>query len=116
MKLRALILMFTLTGLACGTYGSEPLPLTITVNADKLETVPGDSVSFQIVAQGGRLDMLRIDWGDGSSLDESALSARTLSRRVKHAYESTGTFEVKATISDSFAGQKAATPLSLLIR
>jgi hypothetical protein len=115
MKLQALILMFTLTGLACSTYGSEPLPLTVTVNADKVDTVRGDSVSFQIVAQGGRLDLLRVEFGDGSFFDESTLSARTVSRRVKYAYADTGSFVVKATIHDAFAGQKQST-LNIRIR
>src|SRR5688500_8818758 len=104
MKL-AMVLALTLTGLACSTYGSEPLALNVRINADKLDAVAGDSILFEFNAQGGRLETLRVDWGDGSTFDESALSARTMVKRVKHAFAATGTFEVKATIHDSFAGQ-----------
>src|SRR5688572_17599488 len=109
MKLQALLLALTLTGLACSSYGSEPLPLAITIQADKLETAPGDSVSFQFTAQGGRLELLRVTWGDGSTFEESALSARTMTRRVKYAYSAAGMYEVTAYINDAFAGQKTAT-------
>ena len=114
MKL-AMLLALTLTALACSSYGAEPLALDVRIAADKLDTVSGDSISFEFNAQGGRLEALRIDWGDGTALDESALSARTMLKRVKHAYGATGTFEVKATIHDSFAGQKTSS-LSVRIR
>ena len=112
MKL-AMLLALTLTGLACSSYGSEPLALDVKISADKLDTVAGDSITFEFNAQGGRLENLRVDWADGTTLDESALSARTMIRRVKHAYGTAGTFEVRATIHDSFAGQKTS---SLTIR
>ena len=115
MKLQALLLALTMTGLACSSYGSEPLALDVRIAADKVDTVSGDSISFEFNAQGGRLETLRVDWGDGTTLDESALSARTMLKRAKHAYGATGTFEVKATIHDSFAGQKTSS-LSVRIR
>src|SRR5688572_13980219 len=77
-----------------------PLDLQITVLAAPTQVAVGDSVRFDITAQGGRLIGVRIDYGDMVIEDASFLRARTASLFRHHAYSRSGTYEVTATVDD----------------
>jgi hypothetical protein len=105
----------TLAAAACTTSSLEPLPLEITMTANKLTAVPADSIDFEIRAQGGVLLGLSIAWGDGSSRDVDLNGARWANVNLRHAYEQSGVYQVSAAVDDAAAGEKTAT-LSVTIQ
>jgi hypothetical protein len=94
---------------ACGDYKLEPLPLQIGLEASRLTSAPGDTINFLAIAQGGSLLNVTIDFGDGTNDLFSTGGARTARITFKHAFDSTGTFQVEATVIDAAAGAKTAT-------
>jgi hypothetical protein len=116
-KLRLLAaIALTLALVACEADTLEPLPLDITMSADKLTTVPADSITFNIKAQGGLLRTIGIEWGDGTSYMVQLGGARTAElNRLRHAYQQSGVYQVSAAVDDAAAGQKTAT-LSVTIQ
>jgi hypothetical protein len=99
---------YALTAGACGSYTVEPLPLEITLTADKLTTVPSDSINFEIRAQGGVLLGLSIEWGDGNSRELDLNGARTVTANLRHAYQQSGVYQVSAAVDDAAAGEETA--------
>src|SRR5688572_32437692 len=81
----------------CRADTLAPLELQITVRAAPTQVAVGDSVRFDITAQGGRLLGVRLDYGDLVAEDVSFLSARTATLFRHHAYTRSGTYEVTAT-------------------
>lgn len=94
---------------ACGSGQLEPLPLEITITADRLTAARGDSISFDVRAQGGALRILSVDWGDGDLYTVLTSGARTAHAIVRHAYANAGMYDVEAAVDDAQAGRKAAT-------
>jgi hypothetical protein len=87
----------------------EPNPLDIGIEASPTTAVVGDTVTFVASAQGGVLVGVEIDYGD-SSVDQFGTSgARTARVTFRHAYTQSGTYTVKAVVTDAAAGQKQAT-------
>jgi hypothetical protein len=116
-----LVLRYALAALAIAAYGCgfdavEPLPLDITITADPLDTVPADSITFDIRAQGEDLLGITVEWGDDT--DPYILptgGARTAEARVRHAYELSGVYQVSAAVDDGAGDRKSAT-LSITIQ
>jgi hypothetical protein len=109
MKVRRLLQgLLLLAGMGCSEYQTEPLPLQVTVKADKLETVPGDSVSFELTGQGGVLTRFFVVWGDGTTVEAPTFNARTATVRLRHAYAAAGMYEMNATLHDESAGSKTS--------
>jgi hypothetical protein len=108
MKVRRLLQGLLLASIGCSAYETEPLPLEVTVRADKLETVPGDSVSFELTGQGGTLTHFFVVWGDGTTVEAPTFNARTATVRLRHAYSASGLYDMKATLHDQAAGSKTS--------
>jgi hypothetical protein len=107
-RLRIALTALAIAGSGCAINAVEPLPLAITINADKLTTVPADSITFDIRAQGGNLLGISVEWGDGTSYVQPTSGARTVRSRVRHAYEHSGVYQVSAAVDDAAGGRKLA--------
>lgn len=110
MSRKALSSLAIVVGLAaCSPATLEPKPLDIRVEANRTTAVTGDTVTFVVTAQGGALIGVEIDYGD-TGIDQFATAgARTARVTFRHAYQQSGTFTVKAVVTDATAGQKQAT-------
>lgn len=105
--MRALLLAILLT--SCTAETLAPLPLEITIRASPIQAAPGDSIRFEIDAQGGSLVGIIIDYGDEGIQLFPASGARTARAVYRHAYARTGVYGVAATVTDAVAGDKTAT-------
>ncbi len=106
----ALSCLAIVIGLAACTPGTlEPLPLDIGVTANRTTAAVGDSITFVVTAQGGILVGVEIDYGDGIVEQFGTSGARTAQVTFRHAYQLSGTFTVRAVVTDAEAGQKDAT-------
>lgn len=95
-------------GVAC-SESIEPLPFQVGVQASATVAARGDTITFTITAQGGSLIGVETDFGDGSSDLYATAGARSAKVTFRHAYETAGTFTVRAIATDVSAGQKDAT-------
>ena len=93
---------------ACKAFVADPPALDITIQADRTTAAPGDSIQFDIRAQGGALLGIEIAWGDGGSLEVPALGAHSARTVQRHAFAQPGVYDVTATVMDGAAGNKAA--------
>lgn len=110
---RTLLRMELLVGLvlyaaACGDASLDPLPLSITIEASRATAAPGDAVNFVVIAQGGTLLGVEIDYGDSSTDQYGAGGARTARVTFSHAFSVAGVYQVRATVTDAVAGQRDA--------
>jgi hypothetical protein len=87
---------------------TEPLPLAITITASDTTAAAGDSIRFEVNAQGGTLLGVAVEWGDGVTDSTDARAARTLRVRYRKAYELPGEYAIAATAEDAFQGHKTA--------
>jgi hypothetical protein len=94
--------------LACGEGGLDPLPLHVAVEANRATAGPGELVEFVVTARGGSLVGVEIDYGDSEVEQRGAGGARTARVTFPHAYATTGTYQVRATVVDAVAGSKDA--------
>lgn len=107
---------FTVTVSGCG--GAPPAPSTPTSNSSSGMT--GTSYTFTTVLSTnptGCTMKVAFDWGDGSSMSESASGLTGgASVSLAHAWSTTGTYSVKARTVDS-AGQISAwsSPVSMAV-
>ena len=104
---RLLFLALVILG-ACSGESLAPLPLDIVIEASRITAAPGDSISFQVTAQGGQLIGIITTYGDGTEDQFGTGGARTARVTFRHAFSAPGTFEVQATVTDGRAGEKAA--------
>jgi hypothetical protein len=95
--------------LACGDITLDPLPLDVSIEASRLTAAPGDTILFVVRAQGGNLLGIAIDFGDGSTDEFGTSGARTARVMFRHAYLTTGSFQVQTTVTDETVGAKGAT-------
>jgi hypothetical protein len=94
----------------CGFDTLEPLPLDITIIADKLVTLPSDSITFEIRAQGANLLGITVEWGDDTSYMLPTGGARTAEiSGIRHAYDVSGVYQVSAAVDDRAGARKSAT-------
>jgi len=94
---------------ACTPATLEPKPLDIGVEANRTTTVPGDTLTFVVSAQGGTLAGIEIDFGDNILDQFGTGGARTARVTFRHAYLERGSYTVRAIVTDAAAGQKQAT-------
>ena len=107
MMRRLLCFALALLG-ACSGETLAPLPLQIGIEASRMTAAPGDSISFQVTAQGGQLVGIVTAYGDGTEDQFGTGGARTARVTFRHAFTSPGTYEVRATVTDAVAGPKDA--------
>lgn len=93
---------------ACSAETLAPLPLAISIDASRTTAAPGDSVSFEVIAQGGQLIGITVTYGDGTEDQFATGGARTARVTFRHAFPAAGTYQVRATVTDAVAGEKDA--------
>ncbi|HEY5546264.1 MAG TPA: hypothetical protein VIK50_09435 [Gemmatimonadaceae bacterium] len=94
---------------ACRQSTEPPVSLQVTLESSQLTALAGDTVSFTVRATGNNLIGVVMDFGDSGSDQYAMGGALTARVTFKHAFETTGTFTVRATVTDAVAGQKEAT-------
>jgi hypothetical protein len=109
MRLRLFVVL--LSGLAAACLDKlEPLPLQVTVEASRTAAAPGDTINFLVVTQGGSLIGVEMDYGDTTGDQFGTSGARTARVSFRHVYSASGTFTVRATVTDANpANEKNAT-------
>jgi len=93
---------------ACSTEPLEPLPLDVTIAANRTTAAPGDTITFVTDAQGGSLVGVQVDYGDDTADSFATAGARTAHVTFKHAYSQRATYTVRVVVTDALAGQKEA--------
>lgn len=95
--------------IACRQTTEAPTQLSVSLQANTSLVPRGDTVTFQVNADGNNLVGVIIDYGD-DAMDQYATGG-ALSARVtfKHAYSAAGSFTVRASVTDAIAGVKEAT-------
>lgn len=106
---RLLFFAFSAVLGACSSETLAPLPLAIGITASQTTAAPGDSISFEVTAQGGQLLGITTAYGDGTEEQFATGGARTARVTFRHAFLAPGTYEVRATVTDAVAGPKEAT-------
>ncbi|MGQ0641782.1 MAG: PKD domain-containing protein [Gemmatimonadaceae bacterium] len=100
---------FLLVGvIACSTKPLEPLPLEITIAANRTTAAPGDTITFVTDAQGGSLVGVEIDYGDTATDAFATGGARTARVTFRHAFQQRANYTVRVVVTDALAGQKEA--------
>jgi hypothetical protein len=94
---------------ACVRDTLEPLPLEATLQANRTTATVVDTIFFTVAARGGSLIGIEIDFADGSNDLFATSGARTASVTFRHAYRVTGTYDVRATVTDALVGERTAT-------
>lgn len=107
--MRRLLCFAVLFLAACSAETLAPLPLAVSITASQTAAAPGDSISFEVIAQGGRLIGITTAYGDGTADQFATGGARTARVTFRHAFMAPGTYEVRATVTDAVAGPKEAT-------
>lgn len=95
--------------LACDSATLDPLPLDIRLEAAPPTSAPGDTITFLVTAQGGRLLGIVMQFGDGTTQQQATGGARTARLTFRHAYASAGVYEAAASATDALAGDRQAT-------
>ena len=93
---------------ACSAETLAPLPLAIGIEASPVIAGPGESIRFEVTAQGGQLIGITTAWGDGTEDQFPTSGARTARVTFHHAFPTPGTYQVRATVTDALAGEKEA--------
>ena len=93
---------------ACGDVTLAPLPFQVGLEASRIMTVPGDTITFSVTAQGGSLFGVEMDYGDGVVEPYGTSGARTARVTFRHSFKLKGTYTVSVTATDATAGQKQA--------
>jgi hypothetical protein len=101
--------LFIVAAAGCSTDPIEPLPLDLTVEANRATAAPGDTITFVTNAQGGSLVGVEIDYGDNSTDSFATGGARTARITFRHAYQQRASFTVRAVVTDAVAGTREAT-------
>ena len=104
---RLLCFAFGILG-ACSAESLAPLPLAIGIEASRTTAAPGESIRFEVTAQGGQLLGIVAAWGDGTADQLATSGARTARVTFNHAFSTPGTYQVRATVTDALAGDKEA--------
>ena len=93
---------------ACSSESLAPLPLKVVIEANRITAAPGDSITFEVTAQGGHVIGIVATYGDGTSDQVATFGARTARVTFRHAFSAPGMYQVQATVTDAAAGMKDA--------
>ena len=93
---------------SCRSSTLEPLPFEVALNLSRTSVARGDTVIVTVDVQGGLLVGVTVNYGDMSTDAYDMRGARTGHVEFRHAFASTGTFQVTATVTDAVAGEKTA--------
>jgi hypothetical protein len=104
-----LCIIFATTIVACRQTTEPPTQLAMSLQANTTVVTRGDTVTFTVNATGNNLFGVVIDFGDATGDQYATGGALTARVTFKHAYDATGTFTVRATVTDAVAGDREAT-------
>lgn len=107
-SVRILLTALAVLAIACRQTTAPPAPLVVTLEANTAVAQPGDTVTFTVNATANNLFGVVIDFGDSTGDQYSTGGASTARVTFKHAYTLSGTYVVRATVSDAIAGDKEA--------
>ena len=99
----------SLIATACVRDTLDPLPFEATLQANRTAVTPADTVTFMVAAKGGSLLGVEVDYADGNTDLFPTSGARTASVTFRHSYRVAGTYDVRATVTDAYAGVKTST-------
>ena len=117
-KIRAGVVTFivaTAAGLAmaCGSSDLAPLPLDLTLTANKTTAAVGDTISFVANGQGGSLFGFEVTFGDNTTTLLDAHGARTIRATFKHVYNASGSYLVNVTLTDVQGSKDASLQIAI---
>jgi hypothetical protein len=93
---------------ACSNESTAPRPFDVSLESNVTTVTRGDSVTFTVIARGGSLLGVLMDYGDGRNDQYATGGARTARVTFRHAFDAAGTYTVSAAVTDAVAGQKDA--------
>lgn len=93
---------------ACRQTTAPPVTLALSLQANTTVAQPGDTITFTVTASANNLFGVTIDYGDTTGDQYSTGGASTARVTFKHAYQATGSYAVRATVSDAIVGEKEA--------
>jgi hypothetical protein len=93
---------------ACEPFGTAPREFTVSLQSDRATAAVGDSILFEVRAQGPSLIEIEIDWADGNTVQIPADGAQTARSLQRHAYSQAGSYQVNAVAADLVEGSKTA--------
>jgi hypothetical protein len=108
MRCTILLLVGMLLG-SCERYSTAPLPLGVSVQADRTTAAPGDSIQFEVRAQGSSLLGIEISFADGDTVFIAAMGAQTVRALQRHAYDNAGVYDVTAVATEATSVSRSAT-------
>ena len=79
----------------------------MTMQVNRTSAAPGDTIGVFLVAQGGRLINMTVDFGDGETDAFPTGGARSAQALFPHRYTAAGDFKIKATVTDGDEGDKS---------
>jgi hypothetical protein len=91
---------------ACRQTTAPVVPLLVTLEASHLTATTGDTISFIVHATGNNLVGVVVDFGDSAGDQYSTGGAHSARVTFKHAFQATGTFTVRAVVTDAIIGEK----------
>jgi len=91
------ILLFVL---ACSSSTLDPLPLELTISANKSTVAVGEEALFLLTARGNALAGIEVEYGDGATGSIQTFGARTARAELRHTYTSAGVYQVIARVQD----------------
>lgn len=95
--------------MACRQTTEPPGEVVVSLESSQATAQRGDTVTFTVNAAGNNLFGVVVEFGD-TGMDQYATNGALTARvTFKHAYESAGTFTVRAIVSDALAGNREAT-------
>lgn len=109
MRTRLAVPVLLVVLVACRQPATPTEPLVVTIGASASTIPVGDTLSVVVSASGNNLVGIYIEYGD-SQADLYATSGATSARvTFRHAFESAGSFTIRAVVTDAIAGEKEAT-------
>lgn len=90
---------------------STPPALSAAFNVDKTSLIQGEAVAASIstISGGTAPYVVKFEWGDTSTTDQSTLPSGTTSKSVSHTYANKGTFNLVVTVTDAANAVKTQT-------
>ena len=106
MRLAFFCVVLATSIVACRQTTEPPVQLTASMQASAAVIPRGDTVTFTVNATGNNLFGVVIDFGDATGDQYATGGALTARVTFKHAYDTSGTFTARATVTDAIAGDR----------
>src|SRR5437016_8565419 len=109
MMRRLLIAAAILTTVTACNILDTPIPFSVSVLATPSDVKAGDAVTFNAIANGGKLTAMVIDYGDGTTEQYAPGGSQAARTNFVHSYKTRGQYSVRLTATDASMGDKSAT-------